>query len=104
LTLYELLKSYSSHIMKKNFSSMNIPKLPVCTPELAASIIKKNLKYLNEWKDVNDLIPKKFKQSLKLKKTGVAGFFSASLELTKEGLVTIMQKEKFEPIMIKEKK
>ena len=31
-------------------------------------------------------------------------FVSCSLELTKEGLITIMQKEKFEPIMIKEKK
>ena len=34
VTLYELLRSYSSHIMRKNFLSINIPKLPVCTTEL----------------------------------------------------------------------
>ena len=29
VTLFELLKSYSNHIMKKNFLSINIPKLQV---------------------------------------------------------------------------
>ena len=42
VTLYELLKSYSNHIMKKNFLSINIPKLPLCTTERAIEIIKKN--------------------------------------------------------------
>ena len=41
VSLYDLLKSYSSHIMKKNFQSINIPKLPVCTTEEAIKIIKK---------------------------------------------------------------
>ena len=41
VSLYELLKSYSNHIMKRNFLSINIPKLPVCTPEQAINIIKK---------------------------------------------------------------
>ena len=31
VSLYELLKSYSNHTMRKNFLSINIPKLPVCT-------------------------------------------------------------------------
>ena len=30
-----------------------------------------------------------------LKKSGLAGLFSASLELTREGLITIMQKKNF---------
>ena len=33
LTLYELLKSYSSIIMQKDFLTMNIPKLPVLTTD-----------------------------------------------------------------------
>ena len=43
VTLYELLKSYSNHIMKKNFLSINIPKLPVCTTEQGISILKNNI-------------------------------------------------------------
>ena len=61
VTLYELLKSYSSYVMKKNFLTINIPKLPVCTTEQAIEVIKKNIKNLEDWKDISYLIPKKFK-------------------------------------------
>jgi len=104
VTLYELLKSYSNHVMKKNFLSINIPKLPVCSTDQAIEIIKKNINKLSEWKNFVDLIPSNFKKSETLKKTGVAGFFSASLELTKDGLIDMMQKSQFEKIFIKEKK
>ena len=36
-----------------------------------------------------------------MKRTGIAGIFAASLELTKEGLLTISQKKIFEKVMIK---
>ena len=103
VSLYELLKAYSNQVMKKNFQTVNIPKLPVCTTEQAIDIIKKNIKKLSEWKEISYLIPKKFKQTKKLQRTGLAGFFSASLELTKEGIIKIMQKKDFDKILIKEK-
>ena len=43
VSLYDLLKSYSNHIMKKNFLSINIPKLPVCSTEHGIHIINKNV-------------------------------------------------------------
>ena len=103
VSLYELLKTYSNHVMKKKFQSINIPKLSVCTTEQAIEIIKKNIKNLKEWREISFLIPKKFKQTKKLQKSGLAGFFSASLELTKEGIIKIMQKRDFDKILIKEK-
>jgi segregation and condensation protein A len=104
VTLYELLKSYSNHMMRKNFLSMNIPKLPVCTTEQGIKIIKTNIKRLNEWKDICELIPANFKKDIQLKRTGLAGLFSASLDLTKEGLISILQKKSFDRLLIKEKK
>jgi len=104
VSLYELLKSYSNHIMKKNFLSINIPKLPLCTTDQAIEIIKKNINNLNEWKEIYGFIPKKFKKTKTLKKSGIAGFFAASLELTKEGLIRIMQKKNFDKLLIKERK
>ena len=104
VSLYDLLKSYSNHTMRKNFLSINIPKLPVCTTEEAITILKQNLKNLKSWKEFSDFIPKKYKRLKKHKKTGVAGFFAASLELTKEGLINIMQEKSFDKILIKEKK
>ena len=71
VSLYELLKSYSTHTMRKNFLSINIPKLPVCTSDYAIEVIKKNIKKLNNWKDISEVIPKKFKETEKLKKTGL---------------------------------
>ena len=104
VSLYELLKSYSNHIMKKNFLSINIPKLPFFTTEQAIKIIKKNIKSLKDWKEISKLIPTKFKETKKLRKSGIAGLFSASLELSKEGLINIMQKKSFDRLLIKERK
>ena len=104
VSLYELLKSYSNHIMKKNFLSINIPKLPLFTTEQAIKIIKKNIKSLKDWKEISKLIPTKFKETKKLRKSGIAGLFSASLELSKEGLINIMQKKNFDRLLIKERK
>ena len=104
VTLFELLKSYSNHIMKKNFLSINIPKLPVFTTEQGIEMIKLNIKKLGAWKDISEFIPSKFKRSDKLKRTGLAGIFAASLELSKEGIISIMQKKNFDKLLIKEKK
>ena len=104
VSLYELLKSYSNHVMRKNFLSINIPKLPVCTTDQGIDILKKNIDVLKDWKYVFDLIPDKFKESTKLKRTGIAGIFAASLELTREGVISMMQKKSFDKLLIKEKK
>ena len=104
VSLYELLKSYSNHVMKKNFLSINIPKLPVCTTEQGISILKSNINKLKDWKNIFDLLPTKFKESSKLKKTGISGIFSGALELSREGLISIMQKKSFDKLLIKEKK
>ena len=104
VTLFELLRSYSNHVMKKNFLSINIQKLPVCTTEQGIDIIKSSIKKLSNWKDISELIPLKFKKTYKLKKSGLAGLFSASLELTREGIISIMQKRTFDKLLIKEKK
>ena len=90
--------------MKKNFLSINIVKLPVCTTEQGIEIIKNNIKKLDNWRDIYDLIPSNFKKNTQLKKSGLCGIFAASLELTKEGLISIMQKNSFEKLMIKERK
>ena len=36
-----------------------------------------------------------------MKKSGIAGIFAASLELTKEGVIKVLQKKQFDNLMIK---
>jgi segregation and condensation protein A len=102
LTLYELLKAYSSIIMKKDFHRMNIPKLPVFTTEDGIKRIKEFFGELIDWKNIDDLIPQNFKSTLQNAKTGKAGIFSGSLELVKEGNLTIRQEKLFDDIYVKE--
>jgi segregation and condensation protein A len=102
LNLYELLKTYSGIIMTKDFQRMNIPRLPVFTTEDGIKRIREFFGKLMDWKNINDLIPKNFKDGMKYKKTGKAGIFSGSLELVKEGNLTIKQENLFDEIYVKE--
>ena len=103
LTLYELLKSYSSIITQKDFLTMNIPKLPVLTTEDGIKRIKEFFGKLVDWKNINDLIPDNFSSGKKLRRSGTSGVFSGSLELVKEGNLVIKQDKLYDNIYIKEK-
>ena len=100
VSLYELLKTYSNLQMQKSFQTISIPKLPVFTTEEGIKQIKNNLDQINDWTNINDLIPD-FYSNKKMKKTGLSGIFAASLELTKEGAIAILQEKIFEKVMIK---
>ena len=104
INLYELLKTYSNIIMTKDFQKMNIPKLPVFTAEDGIKRIKEFFGKLIDWKNLNDLIPLGFKNGKKYKRTGKAGIFAGSLELVKEGNLTIKQENLFDEIYVKEVK
>jgi len=100
ISLYELLKTYSNVKMQKTFQTINIPKLPVLTTEEGIAQIRKKFDFINNWTNINELIPN-FYDKKKMIKTGLSGIFAASLELTKEGAVQILQEKVFEKVMIK---
>jgi segregation and condensation protein A len=101
VSLYELIKSYAEIKRKQNFSIMNISKLPVYTMEEAIKKITSLLKELTEWRDIKDVVPGLFSGSKNLQKSGLAGTFAGSLELVREGKLSIMQKKIFDKILIK---
>ena len=100
VSLYALLKTYSYIQMQKTFQNISIPKLPVFTSEEGIKMIRNNLDKLLNWRNILELIPKFYTNS-KMKRTGVAGIFAASLELTKEGEITISQEKLFDKLMVK---
>ncbi len=104
LNLFELLKTYSTIIMTKDFQRINIPKLPVFTTEEGIKTIKNFFGKLMDWKKLDDLIPKNLKNDAKYKRTGKAGIFAGSLELVKEGNLKIKQENLYDDIYIKENK
>ena len=104
LTLFEILKTYSSVIMSRDFQVINIPKLPVFTTEEGINRIKEFFGKLNDWKNIDELLPKNFSESKNLKRSSKAGIFSGSLELAKEGNISIKQNNLFDDIYIKQNK
>ena len=101
INLYELLKTSSNLKMQKVFQKINIPKLPLLSTEEAIKQLRSNIDKLTNWKEIEELIPKQFIINKNMKKTGLAGIFAGSLELTKEGTIDIMQKKMFGKILIK---
>ena len=101
VTLYDLLKAYSLVKTQSIFQKIDIPKLPVMTTQQGIKHIKDNMHNIENWKKINDLIPDTFTRSIKSKKSGLASIFTASLELTKDGIVNIMQEKLFSEILIK---
>ena len=90
--------------MLTKLPSINIPKLPVFTAEDGIKTIREFFGKLIEWKKLDDLIPKNFKKGSKFKRTGKAGIFAGSLELVKEGNLTMKQDKLFDDVFIKENK
>ena len=101
VSLYELLKTYATIKMQKAFQTINIPRLPLLTTQEGVKQIKNNFTNISEWKDIEELIPEGFLFNKKLKRSGLAGIFAASLELTKQGSKNIMKKKIFDKLLIK---
>ena len=47
------------------------------------------------------LIPNNFYVNKKIKKTGLVGIFAASLELSKQGIISLMQDKIFDKVLKK---
>ncbi len=104
LTMFEILKSYSTIVMTREFQKMNIPKLPVFTTEEGIKRIKEFFGKLDDWKNINELLPINISKSKNFKRTGKAGIFAGSLELAKEGNISLKQNNLFGDLFIKENK
>ena len=70
--------------------------------ESHVSIILSGIPLNRITENINDLIPAGFKSGSKYKRTGKAGIFAGSLELVKEGNLTIKQENLYDDIYVKE--
>ena len=86
--------------MQKTFQNISIPKLPVFTSEEGIKQIKNNLDKISDWTSIIEMIPK-FYFEKEMKKTGITGIFAASLELAKEGIISVSQNKNFDKLLIK---
>ena len=97
----ELIRLLSSQMLSRKRLGKVVMDIKLIPTEEAIKVIKEFYNNLNDWKNMTDLIPKNFRNSKTLSKTGNAGIFAGSLELAKEGNISIKQDNLFEDIYIK---
>ena len=102
--LFDILKSYANILTKKEvFSSLTISSSELYSVDQAMKRIKSMFDSINEWTNFMSLIPKFVNNNL-VNKSSLTSSFVASLELAKNGLIEVKQKETFGNIFVRYRK
>ena len=99
LSLYDLIKTYGKIVTKDNNKSIIIAETKLYSVEDAINRLKKILKTSDGWLNLLDFIPKNIKDKLETK-SSLASHFVASLELVKEGDISLRQDNFNDKILI----
>ena len=103
-TLFDVLKSYANLLSKKEIiSSLTISSSELYSVDQAMIRIKSMFDSITEWTNFMTLIPRFINNNL-INKSSLTSSFVASLELAKNGLIEVKQKETFGNIFVKYKK
>jgi segregation and condensation protein A len=102
LSLYDLIKTYVKIVTKDNNKSIIIAETKLYSVEDAINRLKKLLKTSHGWLNLLDFIPKNIKDKLEIK-SSLASHFVASLELVKEGDISLKQDNFNDKILISSK-
>ena len=102
LSLYDLIKTYGKIVTKDNNKSIIIAETKLYSVEDAINRLKKLLKTSDGWLNLLDFIPKNIKDKLEIK-SSLASHFVASLELVKEGDISLRQDNFNDQILISSK-
>ena len=102
LSLYDLIKTYVKIVTKDNNKSIIIAETKLYSVEDAINRLKKLLKTSHGWLNLLDFIPKNIKDKLEIK-SSLASHFVASLELVKEGDISLRQDNFNDKILISSK-
>tara|TARA_B100000315_G_scaffold241194_1_gene261827 strand:- start:159 stop:896 length:738 start_codon:yes stop_codon:yes gene_type:complete len=102
-TLYDLLKNIVDIDTRKKIKNFKLNLKKLYTVEEAMKNLKKFFDLKNdEWIPLENIVKSKFSDNF-IKKSYTASHFSASLELAKEGVISIRQHAPFAPIYLKKK-
>lgn len=99
LSLYNLIKTYGEIVTKDNNKSITIPESKLYSVEDAINNLKSLIKSSDGWQNLLEFIPKNINNKLELK-SALASHFVASLELVKEGDISIRQDNFNDKILI----
>ena len=97
LSLFDLIKSYGDIISNDNSKSITIATSRLYAVEEAVNSLRKLINKSTGWKNLFEFLPQNIKDNLE-NRSAVASYFVASLELAKEGGLSLKQKS-FEDVI-----
>ena len=105
-TLFDLISSYSG-LRNRNYDNKWKPRVfSIFSIEDARNRLEKMLGTAIDWTKIEDFLPinnDTTEEGILFRRSSLASIFSASLELSKEGLIEISQNKNFGSIMVKVK-
>ncbi|WP_138379721.1 segregation and condensation protein A [Luteithermobacter gelatinilyticus] len=102
LSLYELLKTYAEHKIRRSVSDIRIHKRKVYTLDQALERLGAMIGQVLDWTSLEAFLPSEL-QDRDMIRSAKASLFTATLEMARQGKAEIVQKQVFGPLMIKGK-
>ncbi len=100
--LYVLIKSYAQLNYENDNETLTIVQSKLFSIQEATERLKGLLPKIKNWTNLKNFLPKHFNHDISYK-SSLAAHFAASLELSRDGLVSIKQTSNYSPIYIKKK-
>ncbi|MFC7050807.1 segregation and condensation protein A [Emcibacter nanhaiensis] len=100
LSLYELLKGYAEHKIRKSVSDIRIHKREVYTLDQALERLGDMIGQVLDWTSLEAFLPADLKSN-DMMRSAKASLFTATLEMARQGKAEIVQKQTFGPLMIR---
>ena len=100
LSLFELLRGYARVDRRNSARHISIARRPVYTLEEAIERLSGLIGQSLSWTQLKDFLPERHRDG-PIRRSAVASLFAASLELAKQGRVSLHQRETFAPLYLK---
>ena len=100
-TLLDLMQGYARIKTRDDFRPYTMDREHVMTLEQALERMRGLIGYAGEWTDLMSYLPEGWESDPKRRRSATASHFAASLELVKNGAISIRQTESFAPIQIR---
>ena len=100
VTLYDLLKAYSSASNREDNGTLNIKSWDLFNVDDAIERLNHIIGQIPDWKTLVDFLPSNLKSGM-IYRSAVASTFVASLEMVREGKLKIRQDDHFGPIFLR---
>lgn len=102
-TLLDLMQAYARIRTRDEFRPYAFDRRDVFTMEQALDRLRGLLGYAGDWVTLTDFLPDDWKGDPVRRRSATAAHFAASLELAKQGVVTLGQSETFAPLRLRVK-